>query len=74
MTTFKLSSPLSICRMVLSQTPTLLCCLELEILILVIDRTVVLELPIKDGVVTLLCSFYVFNIGYLEGFNQFLHV
>ena len=50
-TTFKLSSPLLIssetAESVLSPTPTLLCCLEMEISILVVERTVVLEMPIK---------------------------
>lgn len=58
---------------VLSPTPTLLCCLEMEISILVVERTVVLEMPIKETVVTLLCSFYVFNIGYPKGFNRFFN-
>ena len=45
----------------------------MEISILVVDRTVVLEMPIKESVVTLLCSFYVFNIGYSKGFNRFFN-
>ena len=45
----------------------------MEISVLVVDRTVVLEMPIKESVVTLLCSFYVFNIGYPKGFNRFFN-
>ncbi|XP_019858282.1 PREDICTED: uncharacterized protein LOC109586526 isoform X1 [Amphimedon queenslandica] len=54
-----------------SPTPTLLCCLELKKSILVVDKTVVLELPIEESAIALLISYYNFNIGYPKGFHRY---